>query len=153
MLRIPLIVTFLLLFNLPSYSQNIDQTNIYYRALKEYARYVERFEPGTDTLYFEELKGVTTFFPKQIDGLIITIVTAQNQTNIYAADNGSLVHRKMAPAQVRDGLIDIGLIPYQGQYSEEQGGLRLGLSKWHSIIFEYNEATKSFDYKNIENNG
>lgn len=147
--------TILLLFfiNSSSFGQNIDEQNIYYRALKEYSRWVERFEPDTDTLYFEHVKGITTFFPKEINGLQIIIITGLNQKEIYENNGGKLIHRKMTPVQVTDSKIDIGVIPYQGQYSAEQGGLRLGLSKWHSIIFEYDQESNSFKYKTIQNNG
>ena len=64
---------------------------------------------------------------------------------------GKLIHRKMTPAQVTDAKIDIGVIPYQGQYTAETG-LRLGLSKWHSVIFDYDPNERKFVYKRIENN-
>jgi len=145
----------LLLFviNFSAFGQNLDEQNIYYRALKQYIRYVERFEPETDTLYFEEIKGITTFFPKEINGLTVIALTAQNQVGIYEKNGGALVHRKMSPAQVKDGEIEIRIIPYQGQYSPELGGLRLGLSKWHIIIFVYDDLSKSFKYKRMQNNG
>ena len=144
------IVTFLL-FTASSFAQNIDENNIYYRALKEYARYVDRFEPEVDTVYFEEVKSITTFFPKEVDGLKVIIITALNQAEIYKANGGELIHRKMTPAQVTGGKIDIGLIPYQGRY-EPQSGLRLGFSKWHSIIFNFNPVSGKFEYESIQNN-
>ncbi len=147
------LLLFLICFSAPSLAQNIDENNIYYRALKEYIRYVERFETETDTLYFEELKGITTWFPKKINELTVIIITAQNQEQIYKANGGKLVHRKMTPAQVVDGKLDIGIIPYQGQFAAGQGGLRLGLSKWHSVIFEYNTKSGKFEYRRIDNNG
>jgi hypothetical protein len=143
----------LLLLNKLSIAQNINEDNIYYKALKEYSRYVERFEPETDTVYFEEIKGITSYFPKEISGIKVVIITALNQQEIYSANGGKLIHRKMTPAQVVEDKIDVSIIPYQGQYSQEQGGLRLGLSKWHSVIFVYDIESKSFKYKEIQNNG
>ena len=139
----------LLLFNTLSIAQNNNEDNIYFKALKEYARYVERFEPETDTVYFEVLKGVTSLFPKEINNIKVIILTALNQQKIYEANDGKLVHRKMSPAQVIEDKIDISIIPFQGQYSVEGGGLRLGLSKWHSIIFVYDTDTKSFKYSEM----
>lgn len=143
----------LLLFTTISVAQEFDKDNIYYRALKEYARYIERFEPETKTVYFEEVKGITAYFPKEINGLKIVILTARNQVEIYAKNDGQIIHRKMSPAQIVKNKIDVGIIPYQGQYSPEQGGLRLGLSKWHNVIFVYDEKSKSFKYKELQNNG
>ena len=147
--------TLLLAFSLFSGNLNAqvpDENNIYYRALIEYTRYVDRFEPEVDTLYFEELKGITSFFPKQIKKYTVVIITALNQQQVYEANGGKLIHRKMTPAQVKDDMIDIGVIPYQGQFSVDQGGLRLGLSKWHSVLFGYNSESNKFEYKRIENN-
>ena len=59
----------------------------------------------------------------------------------------------MIPTQVDKDKIDISIIPYQGQYLKEQGGIKLGLSKWHSIIFMYDTESKSFKYKEIQNKG
>lgn len=147
------IILFLIFFNTLSIAQDIDKNNIYFKALKEYACYVDRFEPETDTVYFEVVKGITTYFPKEINGLKVIIITALNQQEIYSNNGGQIVQRKMIPAQVLKDKINIGIIPYQGQYLEEKGGIKLSLSKWHSIIFMYDKESKSFKYKEIQNNG
>ena len=73
------ILILLLFYNTLSNAQYIDEDNIYFKALKEYARYVERFEPETETVYFEIVKGITTYFPKEINGLQVVIITGSNQ--------------------------------------------------------------------------
>lgn len=143
----------ILLLNSVATSQEFNEDNIYYRALKEYARYIERFEPETKIVYFEEVKGITAYFPKKINNLEIVIITARNQREIYAKNDGQIIHRKMSPAQIDKNKIDVGIIPYQGQFSAELGGLRLGLSKWHNVIFVFDEKSKTFKYKELQNNG
>ncbi len=151
MLKITSTLALLLVMGVNTHAQNIDEDNIYYRALKEYARWVERFEPETDTVYFEEVKGITNYFPKEINGIKVELITGRNQTQIYTAHGGRLTHRKMTPALVIENRIEIGLIPYEGQYSA-QSGIRLGLRNWHNIIFEFNTQSGKFEYRRIDNN-
>ena len=111
---------------------------------------IKKFEPETDTLYFEELRGITTLFPKEVDGLSIVILTGRNQREIYAQNEGKLTQRKMTPAKVVKSEIEIGIIPYKGRL-EEQRGVVLSFSKWHAVIFAYNPKTERFDYARFEN--
>lgn len=124
--------------------------SIYVRALNQYARWINKFEPETDTLYFEELKGITTLFPKEVDGLSIQILTGRNQAEVYRKHKGELIQRKMTPAKVVKSQIEIGIIPYEGRF-EENRGIILSLRKWHAVIFEYNRKTESFEYARFEN--
>ena len=149
-----LFVTSLLLtaFGKCSIAQNPDTTNIYYQALQQYGKWVERFEPEPDTLFFEEVKGITNFFPKKLNDRTVILITGRNQAKVYGDQGGSLIHRKMTPALVNGAKIEIGIIPYQGQFSP-QTGIRLGLSRWYTIIFEYNPQTRRFEYRRLQNNG
>ena len=126
------------------------EVSIYVKALNQYARWINKFEPETDTLYFEELRGITTLFPKEVDGLNIVILTGRNQRQIYAEHGGTLVQRKMTPAKVVKSEIEVGIIPYKGRL-EEQRGVVLSFNKWHAVIFAYNPKTERFDYNRFEN--
>lgn len=127
-----------------------QEESIYVRALNQYARWINKFEPETDTLYFEELKGITTLFPKELDGLSIKILTGRNQAQIYQQHNNELIQRKMTPAKVIKNQIEIGIIPYEGRL-EPNRGIILSLRKWHAVIFEYNPETQAFEYARFEN--
>ncbi|GAB5533234.1 MAG: hypothetical protein Roseis3KO_50110 [Roseivirga sp.] len=127
-----------------------QEESIYIRALNQYARWINKFEPETDTLYFEELKGITTLFPEELDGLKIKILTGRNQAQVYQQHNNELIQRKMTPAKVIRNQIEIGIIPYEGRL-EENRGIILSLRKWHAVIFEYNPKTESFEYARFEN--
>ncbi|MCE7995115.1 MAG: hypothetical protein HEP71_24260 [Roseivirga sp.] len=127
-----------------------QEESIYVRALNQYIRWVNKFEPETDTLYFEELKGITTLFPKELDGLSIKILTGRNQAEIYQQHDNTLTQRKMTPAKVIKNKIEIGIIPYEGRL-EPNRGIILSLRKWHAVIFEYNPETQSFEYARFEN--
>lgn len=135
---------------LPAQEAPAQEESIYIRALNQYARWIKKFEPETDTLYFEELKGITTLFPTEVDGLAIKILTGRNQAQIYQQHENKLIQRKMTPAKVIRNQIEIGIIPYQGRLEENQG-IILSLSKWHAVIFEYNPETESFEYARFEN--
>lgn len=127
-----------------------QEESIYVRALNQYARLINKFEPETDTLYFEELKGITTLFPKEVDGLSIKIITGRNQAQIYQQHGNMLIQRKMTPAKVIKNQIEIGIIPYEGRL-EPNRGIILSLRKWHAVVFEYNPETQSFEYARFEN--
>lgn len=127
-----------------------SEESIYVRALNQYARWINKFEPQTDTLYFEELKGITTLFPKEIDGLTISILTGRNQAQVYQDHNNKLIQRKMTPAKVTGNKIEIGIIPYEGRLEEDRG-IILSLRKWHAVLFQYNPKTESFEYLRFEN--
>lgn len=127
-----------------------QEESIYVRALNQYARWVNKFEPETDTLYFEELKGITTLFPEELDGLTIKILTGRNQAQVYQQNENELIQRKMTPAKVLKNKIEIGIIPYEGRL-EENRGIILSLRKWHAVIFQYNPSTESFEYLRFEN--
>ncbi|GEM_PF-6157328 len=127
-----------------------QEESIYVRALKQYTRWINKFEPETDTLYFEELKGITTLFPKEMDGLTISILTGRNQAQVYQQHNNELIQRKMTPAKVTGSKIEIGIIPYEGRL-EENRGIILSLRKWHAVLFQYNPKTETFEYLRFEN--
>ena len=147
-----IIVTTLPATTFTSYAQEAaeEEVSIYVKALNQYARWVNKFEPETDTLYFEELRGITTLFPKEVDGLNIVILTGRNQRQVYTEHGGELVQRKMTPAKVVKSEIEIGIIPYRGRL-EEQRGVVLSFNKWHAVIFAYNKKTERFDYNRFEN--
>lgn len=126
------------------------EPSIYVKALNKYAEWIKRFEQETDTLYFEELRGITTLFPKQVEGLDIVILTGRNQQQIYNDHDNKLTQRKMTPAKVTGKEIEIGIIPYQGRL-EPQRGVILSLSKWHAVIFSYDPKTERFEYSRFEN--
>lgn len=126
------------------------EPSIYVKALNKYAEWIKRFEQETDTLYFEELRGITTLFPRQVDGLEIVILTGRNQQTIYKDHDNKLIQRKMTPAKVTGKEIEIGIIPYQGRL-EPQRGVILSLTKWHAIIFSYDPKAERFEYSRFEN--
>lgn len=130
--------------------QEAEEESIYVKALRQYIRWIERFEPETDTLYFEELNGITTLFPDNVGERTIQVLTYRNQVNTYQAHNGELIQRKMTPAQVKGSEIEIGIIPYQGRLVPDRGVV-LSLSKWHAVIFSYNRKTERFEYNRFEN--
>ena len=148
-----LVVAFLSLLAAPktiAQEQPAQELSIYVKALNKYAEWIKKFEPETDTLYFEELRGITTLFPKEVDGLKIEILTGRNQRKIYTDHAGSLIQRKMTPVKVTGKELEIGLIPYQGRL-DAQRGVILSLSKWHAVIFAYNPETETFEYDRFEN--
>ena len=155
--RLLLNLTFIIsLFITPKFANAQDapaeekEPSIYVQALNQYARWIKKFEPETDTLYFEELRGITTLFPKQVDDLTVTILTGRNQRKIYSDHNGKMTQRKMTPAQVSGKQLEIGIIPYQGRLDATRGVI-LSLSKWHAVIFEYNPKSERFEYARFEN--
>lgn len=135
---------------LSTQTQPKKEESIYVKALTKYAQWINKFEPETDTLYFEELRGITTLFPKEVDGLTIQILTGRNQRKVYDDHNGELIQRKMTPAKVSGKEIEVGLIPYQGKL-DPQRGLVLSLTKWHAVIFAYDPETERFQYERFEN--
>lgn len=126
------------------------ELSIYVKALNQYVRWIKRFEPEADTLYFEEVRGITTLFPKTVDDLTITVLTGRNQRQVYDDHSGKLIQRKMTPAKVIKNEIEVGIIPYQGRL-DPQRGVVLSLSKWHAVIFAYNRKTERFEYARFEN--
>ena len=127
-----------------------EEESIYVQALRKYIEWIKRFEPDTQVLYFEELKGVTSTFPKSLEDIEIRILNGRNQLSTYQANNNLLVQRKMGPAKVKGKQIEIGITPYQGRLDQERG-IRLSFSKWHAVIFEYNPKAERFEYARFEN--
>lgn len=127
-----------------------QELSIYVKALNKYAQWINKFEPETDTLYFEELRGITTLFPKEVNGLKIEILTGRNQRKIFSDHGGELIQRKMTPVKVTGKELEVGIIPYQGRM-DAQRGVILSLSKWHAVIFAYNPSTETFEYNRFEN--
>ena len=127
-----------------------QELSIYVKALNKYVEWINKFEPELDTLYFEELRGITTLFPKEVAGLTIHILNGRNQQEIYNAHGGRLIQRKMTPARVNKSEIEIGIIPYRGRL-DAQRGVVLALSQWHAVLFAYNPKTEEFEYARFEN--
>ena len=148
-----LVVAFFCLLATPqslAQEQPAQELSIYVKALNKYAEWIKKFEPETDTLYFEELRGITTLFPKEVDGLKIEILTGRNQRKIYTEHDGELLQRKMTPVKVTGKELEIGSIHYQGRL-DAQRGVILSLSKWSAVIFAYNPETETFEYARFEN--
>jgi len=127
-----------------------EEISIYLQALEKYAEWITRFEKQTDTLYFEELRGITTLFPKEIKGLTVVVLNGRNQREVYNAHDNELIQRKMTPARVSGKEIEIGIIPYQGRL-DPQRGVVLSLSKWFAVIFQYSPKAERFVYVRFEN--
>ena len=84
-LHLLLLILFAFSFTAPyqaSAQEAEEEASIYLKALNKYAEWIKRFETETDTLYFEELRGITTLFPKEVDGLKIVVLTGRNQRKI-----------------------------------------------------------------------
>ncbi|WP_157963323.1 hypothetical protein, partial [Algoriphagus litoralis] len=130
-----------------------DSTSIYYQALKHYNDHLDKLKSGRKEIFIEGNSGITEKLPAQIGQRQVTIMTFENQKEVYNRNNNKIAHVKIFPAQAKDDLIEVNFTPYFGEYKGKKKGYFLQVSDWVIIQFKYDCEEKKFKYWNTETGG
>ena len=108
----------------------VDTTSIYSIALKYYNAHLDKMKSGTTEIFIESNSGITEKLPGQVGGRQVTILTWENQKDVYAKHDNKIRHVKIFPARTKDDLIEVNFTPYFGEYKGKKERIffsRLGL--------------------------
>ena len=138
-----------------SYSEN---DSLYLKALEKYSNEVDSFyikysenKEQLAILYIDQtnlIKGI----PGNIGGREVVIINNENLKEIYKKNNWKLIQTKIFPIEVKNGQIEITIIPYHGEM-DKKGNLNLALIDWTNVFFEYDCEKKKWIYYKTENGG
>jgi hypothetical protein len=109
-----LLLSFVILAT-PCFGQ-LDTTSIYSIALKYYNAHLDKVKSGTNEIFIESNDGITEKLPGRVGDRQVTILTWENQINVYANHDNKIRHVKIFPVQTKDDLIEINFTPYFGEY-------------------------------------
>ncbi|MBX2897991.1 MAG: hypothetical protein KF763_21290 [Cyclobacteriaceae bacterium] len=131
----------------------VDTTSIYSIALKYYNAHLDNVKSGTNEIFIESNNGITEKLPLQIGDRQVTILTWENQKDVYAKHGNKIRHVKIFPARTKDDLIEINFTPYFGEYKGKKKGYFLEVSDWVTIQFKFDCSDSRFKYWNTKTGG
>jgi len=134
-------------------SGQVDTTSIYSIALKYYNTQLDKVKSGTTEIFIESNNGITEKLPEQIGDRKVTILTWENQKDVYAKHDNKIRHVKIFPARTKDDLIEINFTPYFGEYKGKKKGYFLAVSDWVTIQFKFDCSDSRFKYWNTKTGG
>jgi hypothetical protein len=146
------LLIFLLTWTANSFGQ-ADSTSLYSKALRYFNDYLDKYMPDEKEIYIEPNNGITEKLPKQVGQRLVTIITWENQKEIYKRNENKIRHVKMFPARTKDSLIEINITPYFGEYIGKKKGYNLGLSNWVTIQFQFDCDKNEFKYLSTKAGG
>lgn len=142
----------LLTWNVDCFGQ-VDSTSLYYQALISYNDYLDTYMPDEKEIYVEYNNGITDKLPRLVGQRSVTIITWENQKEIYEKNGNKIRHVKIFPARTKDDLIEINITPYFGEYKGKRKGINLGLSNWVTVQFKFDCDKNKFKYFNTKTGG
>ncbi|HEY3403642.1 MAG TPA: hypothetical protein VGK59_09665 [Ohtaekwangia sp.] len=131
----------------------IDTISIYSIALKYYNAHLDKEKSGTTEIFIESNNGITEKLPGQIGDRQVTILTWENQLDVYAKHDNKIRHVKIFPATTKDDLIEVNFTPYFGEYKGKKKGYFLALSDWVTVQFKFDCSDNKFKYWNTKTGG
>lgn len=134
-------------------SGRVDTASIYSIALKYYNTQLDKLKSETTEIFIESNTGITEKLPGKIGNRQVTILTWENQKDIYAKHNNKIRHVKIFPAGTKDDLIEVRFTPYFGEYKGKKKGYFLGVSDWVTIQFKFDCSDNKFKYWNTKTGG
>lgn len=108
---------------------------------------------GEKEIFIESNNGITEKLPRQVGQRPVTILTWENQKDVYNRNNNKIRHLKVFPARTKDDLIEINFTPYFGEYKGKKKGYFLSVSDWVIIQFKFDCEEKNFKYWNTKTGG
>lgn len=130
-----------------------DCTSIYFKALFFYNAQLDSLKSKSTEIFIESNAGITDKFPVLIGNRIVTVLTRNNQKEIYKKNEYKIVHVKVFPASIKDDIIEITFVPYFGEYKGNKKGYFLSLSDWIIIQFKYDCEENTYIYYKTESGG
>jgi len=130
----------------------VDTTSIYSQALKYYNAHLDKIQSGSE-IFIENNDGITEKLPGQVGNRQVTILTWENQKDIYGKNNNKIRHVKIFPARTKDDLIEVNFTPYFGEYKGKKKGYFLAASDWVTIQFKLDCSDNKFKYWNTKTGG
>jgi len=140
-----LLILLLLLLTINSFGQ-ADSASIYYKALYYYNAQLDSLKSRSTEIFIENNDGITDKLPVHTGNRKVTVLTWENQEEIYKRNNNKLVHVKIFPAKIKDSLVEITFIPYHGEYKGKRKGYFLSVGDWIKIQFKYDCTDNTFKY-------
>ncbi len=131
----------------------VDSTSIYYQALKFYNAHLDKSMASQKEIFIENNNGITEKLPRQIGQRTVTILTVENQKQVYNRNKNKIRHLKVFPARTKDDLIEINFTPYFGEYKGKKKGYFLAVSDWVIIQFKFDCVENRFKYWNTKTGG
>jgi len=131
----------------------IDTTSIYSIALKYYNAHLDKINSGTSEIFIEKNNGITEKLPERVGNRQVTILTWENQKDVYFKHDNKIRHVKIFPAMIKDDLIEISLTPYFGEYKGKKKGYFLALSDWVTVQFKFDCSDNKFKYWHTKTGG
>lgn len=131
----------------------VDTTSIYFQALKYYSVYLDKVQSGPAEIFIETNNGITENLPGRVGNREVTILTWENQKDVYAKNQNKIRHVKIFPASTKGDLIEVNFTPYFGEYRRKKKGYLLNVSDWVIIQFKFDCTDNKFKYWNTKTGG
>jgi hypothetical protein len=147
-----LVTILFLVLTINSFGQ-ADSTSIYFKALYYYNAQLDSLKSKSTEIFVESNNGITDKFPVLIGNRIVTVLTWNNQKEIYKKNDNKIVHVKIFPAKIKDNIIEIRFVPYSGEYKGKRKGYFLSLGDWIIIQFKYDCEENTYKYYKTESGG
>lgn len=133
-----------------------DSTSIYCQALRYYNEHLDRTESTDDEIFIETNNGITDKFPLQVGKRKVTILTWENQKEVYIRHKNRIRHIKVFPARTYGDVVEINFTPYFGEYRGKKNGnhqYNHAVSDWVIIQFKFDCTKKRFIYSDTKIGG
>lgn len=152
-------ILILILVSIQAKAQTVSENDsLYLVALERYAieinSFYSRYSSDSDkyqTIYIEKTTLIDNL-PKIINGYKVTVLTVNNWKKIYRKNNKELIHLKLFPIEIENGLIEVTLIPYHGKLKKRKD-LHLDLSSWTKVYFKQDCKNGKWRFLKTENGG
>jgi len=131
----------------------VDSTNIYYQAFKYYRYHLDKENSQGTDIFIENNDGITEKLPLQVGQHHVTILTWENQKEVYSKHHNKISLVKIFPAQTKDDVIEIRFTPFHGQYKGKKKGYFLAVSDRVIIQFKFDNIEKKFKYWDTKTDG
>lgn len=151
-----LVIIFLLSYSIVD-AQKTNRDRIYWTALDRYTLNLDKTGHNTQagdkakTIYIEKPFFIDSI-PPMINGYLLTLITNNNQRELYKLHHNKLIHTKIFPIVVEDSLLKISIIPFRGEL-KKSNHYNLGVSDGCSIYFRFDTSKKQFIFDKISSWG
>ena len=137
------------------YSEN---DSLYLIAFEKYTLQIDSFyskysdnKNQYSTIYVEETDLLKPI-PNRINKRKVVVLNYENIKKVYKQNNWKLIQLKISPMEIENGQMEITFTPYHCEM-EKNGNLKLALSDWTKVYFEFSCKNRKWIYNRTENSG
>jgi hypothetical protein len=128
-----------------------DSTNVYYKALSDFCKYVEKVFPNVSTVYIER-SVLNTWLPNKIGKFNFHFLDEKDIIKLHSEKKKVVYFTRVVPIRVAKDFFYVNIIPFRVEVPKK-GELKLINSGAIQSKFTYDCRTGKFSYIGVGDGG